>query len=85
MVVLEDTRVYISRRQNTISQCIATRPIMDLCLEAERTPGMRLSRKWWEQPSLDIMGIRAGQVAGEGKEEAWGGGLILVVGRSRVG
>ena len=30
---------------------------------------MRLSSKWWDQPTLDTMEIRAGQVAAE-----WGGG-----------
>ena len=59
MVGLEEIGVYIARRQNTFAQYIATRPIMDLCLVAERNPGMRLSRRWWEQPSLDIIGIGA--------------------------
>ena len=46
---------------------------MDLCLAAERNPETRLSRKWWEQPALDIMGIRVGQAAAEGG--GGGGGL----------
>ena len=32
MLELEDIGVYIARRQNTVAQCILTRPIMDLCL-----------------------------------------------------
>ena len=47
---------------------------MDSCLAAERTTGMYLSRRWWEQPALDIMGIRVGQVAAE-RGEDMGGGL----------
>ena len=50
MVVLEEIGVYISRHQNTVAQYIVTCPIMDLCLAAEHKTGMRLSRKWWEQP-----------------------------------
>ena len=38
---------------------------MDLFLAAEWNPGMRLSRRWWEQPALYTMGIRAGEVAVE--------------------
>ena len=59
MVVLEEIGVHIARRQNMVAQYISTRNIIDLCLEAERNPGMRLSRRWWEQPSLDIIGIGA--------------------------
>ena len=44
---------------------IATRPIMDLCLTAEHKPGLLLSRRWWEQPTLDILGIRAGNTSAE--------------------
>ena len=46
-VVLEEIGVYISRRQNTVAQYIATRPITELCLAAERKPGMRISSKFW--------------------------------------
>ena len=63
IVRLDDIGVYISRLQNMVTQYIATLPIMDLCLEEERKPGMRLSSKWWEQPALDILGIRAGHAA----------------------
>ena len=42
MVGLEEIGVYIARRQNTVAQYIATRPIMDLCLAVELKPGMRL-------------------------------------------
>ena len=52
-----------------ITQCIETHPIIDLCLAAERNPGMHLSRRWLEHTALDIMRIRAGQAAVEGGEE----------------
>ena len=66
MVGLEKIRVYIAPYQNTVAQCIATRPITDLCLAAERNPGLCLSRQWWDQPALDILGISAGRVVAEG-------------------
>ena len=69
MLILEEIGVYINFRQNMVAQYIATCPIMDLCLAAERNPEMRLSRKCWEQPALDIMWISVGQAAVEGAEE----------------
>ena len=36
---------------------------------AERNPGLRLSRKWWEQPVLDILRIRTGHAEAEGGED----------------
>ena len=42
---------------------------MDLCLEAEQKPGMGVSRRWWQKPALDILGIRAGHAVAEGGEE----------------
>ena len=63
MVVLEEIGVYIACLQNTVKHYIVDYPIMYLCLTAERKPGMCLSRKWWEKPALDIVGIRVGQVA----------------------
>ena len=63
MVGMDEIWVYIPRRQNTIAQYIATGTIMDLCLAAEWKPGLRRSRQWWEQPTLYILGIRAGHVS----------------------
>ena len=42
---------------------------MDLCLAVERKLGMRLSRLWWDQPALNILGIRSGHAAAEGWEK----------------
>ena len=49
---------YLARRQNTVAQFIATRPIMDICLAAERSPGERVSHRWWYQDNLDLEGIQ---------------------------
>ena len=71
MVGLDVIGVYIACRQNTVEQYIAARPMMELCLAAERRPGMRILRRWWEHTALDILGIRAGHEAadmGEGTE-----------------
>ena len=35
-----------------IAQYIATQPILYLCLEAERRPGLQVSVQWWEQEGL---------------------------------
>ena len=40
-----DTHIYFLHK--TVEQLIATRPIIDLCLEAERIPGPRVSNRWW--------------------------------------
>ena len=69
-VGVDEIGVYIAFRQNTVTQYIATRPIIDLCLMAERKPGLQISRQWWEQPALYILGIIAGRVAAdEGRGE----------------
>ena len=57
---------------------------MELCLAAKRKPGLRLSSKWWEQPALDITGIRVEHaVAKEGGRD----GIGVIGGRGiwRVG
>ena len=48
----------ILRRQNTVTQFIATRPILDLCEKAIRRPGARVPRRWWEQTGIDWKGAR---------------------------
>ena len=40
---LQEVETYVSCRQNTVVQYIATRPIMDLCLAAKRRPGPRVA------------------------------------------
>ena len=55
--------VFISRLH---VQYIVTRTIMDLCLAAEQSPGLRLLMRWWEQPPLDILVIRAGHATSKG-------------------
>ena len=48
-----EIRTSILQRQNTFAQFIATRPILDLCEQATRRPGSRVSWRWWEQTGID--------------------------------
>ena len=46
---LQEMDTYVSCRQNTVTQFIATRTILDLCLAAELLIGSRLSKWWWDK------------------------------------
>ena len=52
-----------TRRQNKVAQYIATQTILDLCERANRRPGERVSRRWWEQDGIELEGTkkRAGE------------------------
>ena len=47
-VGMEEVDDYVLRRQNLITQYIATRKILDLYEEVVWRPGMWVSRRWWE-------------------------------------
>ena len=51
-------RTSILRRQNTVVQFIATRPILDLCEKAVRRSGAQVPRRWWEQTRIYWKGAR---------------------------
>ena len=55
---LQEVETYIFRRQNTITQFIMTRPIMNLCLAAEQRPRQRISNRWWDQEVMDVEEVR---------------------------
>ena len=55
---LQEVNKYVTCQKNTVAQCIATGPIMYLCLEAEIRPGTRGFKKWWEKDVLDLEGTR---------------------------
>ena len=46
---LTDIRTSIHRRQNTVAQYIATRPLLDLCEGAKHREGARVTLRWWDQ------------------------------------
>ena len=64
-VGLQELETYVSRHQNTVVQYIATRPIMDLCLAAERRPGTRVEMRWREQEGLYLEGMRTADLEAE--------------------
>ena len=47
------SRTLVLRRQNTVAQFIATRPILGLCKVAERRRGTRVPQRWWDQSGID--------------------------------
>ena len=50
--------IYMTRRQKTVAQYVATQTIMDLCERSTRRPGARVSRRWWEQDGLYMEGAK---------------------------
>ena len=46
-------RTSLLRRQNTVAQFIATRPILGICEVAEKRRGTRVPQRWWEQSGID--------------------------------
>ena len=49
---------YIHQRQNTVTDYIATLPILDLCEAAERKRGAWVGIRWREQEGLELAGER---------------------------
>ena len=43
---LGEMEPYTSRRNNMVSQFIVTRLILDLCLDAEQQPVVRVAKGW---------------------------------------
>ena len=52
--VFEEISNLVTRRQKTIAQYIAKRPIMDLCERSTWRPGARVSRRRWDQDGIDL-------------------------------
>ena len=51
--LLTDIRTSILRRQNTVAQYIATRPLLDLCVGARAREGAKVTLRWWEQAGIE--------------------------------
>ena len=45
--------VYIRRRQTTIADRVAYRPVYELFTEAERMPGTSRLVRWWDQDTVN--------------------------------
>ena len=52
--VLQEMDTHISRHQNTVTQFIATSPIINLCLAAYQRSGSRISQRWCKQDGVDV-------------------------------
>ena len=50
---LTDIWTSILRRQNTVAQYIATRPLLDLCEGARAREGAKVPLRWWDQAGID--------------------------------
>ena len=48
-----EVRTSINRRQNTVAQYIATRPLLDLCEGATQRGGVRVTMRWWDEKGID--------------------------------
>ena len=46
-------RTSITKRQNTVVQFIATRPLLDLCEGKTQRGGVRVTMRWWDQKGID--------------------------------
>ena len=71
--VIQEIETYFACRQNNVSQYIATRPILDLCLAAGRRPRAPVLKRWWYQGSINLEGIRDEAHVAE-VESNWGVG-----------
>ena len=49
---LEEVDKYFLRRHNNVAHYINTKPILDICLEAERRLGGQVSMRWWENAGI---------------------------------
>ena len=65
---IQEIETYTTRFQNTATQFIVTRPIVDLCLAAVRRPGAQDLRRWWAQECIDIKGRQHGWHRWKGTE-----------------
>ena len=70
---LIEVETYVSHLQNTDAQLIATIPMMELCLVAERRPGSWVANQWWGQEVLYLKGMRTEAREAEQEEGGWGG------------
>ena len=64
----EEVVAYVVRQQNMVEHYIMTRPILDLCTEAERWPGAQVYKQWWYQEAIDILGAQEAAIYSEGGE-----------------
>ena len=49
---LTDVQMSIHKRNNTVAQYIATRPLLDLCRGETHREGARVTLIWWDQTGI---------------------------------
>ena len=54
----EEMEEYIHQSQNTFTQYIATRSLLNLYEVMERTQGPRVGMWWWDQAGINLVGAR---------------------------
>ena len=64
-----DVRTSITRRQNTVAQFIATRPLLDLCEGTTQRGGARVTMRWWDQKGIDWEKAKARGTTTESESE----------------
>ena len=62
----EEVVAYVARQQNMAENYIMKWPILDLCTEAEHWPGAQVSKQWWYQEAIDILGEQEAAIYSEG-------------------
>ena len=65
-----DVRKSITRRQNTVVQFIATRPLLDLCEGTTQRGGARVTMRWWYQKGIDWEKAKAQGATTESESES---------------
>ena len=58
-VEFKEVEMYVLRRHNMIGQYITMQSIMDLCKEMIRRRGTWVTKRWWEQYVIDMVGEKA--------------------------
>ena len=59
---LTDIQTSILKRQNTVAQYIAMRPLLDLCEGARAREGAKVPLRWWDQAGIDWETAKAKEV-----------------------
>ena len=65
-----DVRTSITRRQNTVAQFIATRPILDLCEGTTHRGEARVTMRLWDQKGIALEKAKAQGAATESELES---------------
>ena len=70
---LTDVPTSMNRRQNTVSQYIATQPLLDLCKGAKQREGAWVTLRWWDQSGIDWKKAKAKETETESESDSESG------------